>query len=475
MNSSSESMSIGDMVARRTVVDYGECSFVTLPGWTDLPEAERKAKLGAVCRLLQQQPLQSALDVEALDTALRDFSRYSPTPSTTPPPPTREEEIEDARSSEERARKALVEDGCPPCYPTDLEPPLENIPEQYNGIVSYWQYVQANEDLVLCTQLQDWAKFRNYQGRVRQYHRRRKTFADFLEKVRDRRRRYGLKGDICLQLNSRQQSRLETWIEFQNNHLEIHDGLEKEIKDDGKELDAARKKLETGASALTDAQDVESFKHRVGYTERRLRQHEILLRWIEEQRVAFAADQALSVDTSVTQDDGSQAKEDKPSATPRSPAPARRKRGKNTCSVLGPIRSAISKNQSQKRSNLRPPKRDVPQSAEKATGESNAPRCSQRIRDLRGNKPQHGKESTPLRPFRPQRVSKPVRKFPTSKPRANAKGNSNPRPRSQLQGGRKQDSAERASSKLRRPIHSTSMVMTRSGRQSKRSERFCAS
>lgn len=72
-------------------------------------------------------------------------------------------------------------------------------------------------------------------------------------------------------------SHLDNWIEFQNNHLEIHDVLEKEVKDHREKLDSEQKKLETDTSGLTGAQGVDNLEHRVRYGQSRLRQHQILL------------------------------------------------------------------------------------------------------------------------------------------------------------------------------------------------------
>ena len=273
--------------------------------------------------------------------------------------------------------------------------------------------------MVLCSQLSDWEKFREYQGGVRLYYSQRNSLPDFQDKVRDRRRRHRLESDVCLRPDPEQQTQLENWIEFQNYHLHIDEGFHEYVKDRRGKLDAARKKLETGTSGPTGAEDVEIFSKKVQYFEAKLRKHQILLRWIEQKRVAFAAQQALSVDASPTQDDRSQAEEDEPSAIRRRPASARRKGAKKTPSVLSPVRSAVSKKPRRRRRNLWPRKLDSPQSAEKATtAESKAPRYSNRIRDIGGNKPHRNKESTPLRPLHPQRVSKSAKKSSPSEPSA---------------------------------------------------------
>ena len=376
------------------------------------------------------------------------------------------------RPYEERARVSLVDDDCPTCYPADLGFPLREIPEKYQEIISYWQWASSTGKLLLCAQLNYWKKFRSYQERLRRYYQHRKTFPDFQDKVRDRRQRYGLKGDVCLCLDARQQSRSENLIEFQNFHLENQDRLEKELKYDREKLDALLKESATGASGLDVARDIEVFEHRVGYDELRLAKGQILLGWIEEQRVVFAAEQALPVDASVIQDKKSQAREDEPKASRGAPAPCRRKRERNAFSVLSPARSAVSKNPPRKRRSLRLSNRDGSQSAEKVTAESSAPRRSKRIPHLRGKETRHGKQSAPLRPFHSQRVSKPVRKSPTNKPFANV--NAKRGPMSRLQGARKRDSAERAHSISRNPIQQSPVVMTRGGRESKIPERFAS-
>lgn len=381
--------------------------------------------------------------------------------------------MESLRPYEERARVSLVEDDCPPCYPADLGFPLREIPEKYQEFISYWKYASTTDELVLCAQLNYWKKFRSYQERLRRYYQHRKTFPDFQDKVRDRRQRYGLKGDVCLCLDARQQSRSENLIEFQNFHLENQDRLEKELKYDREKLNALLKKSASGASGLEVARDIEVFENRVGYDERRLAKGQILLGWIEEQRVVLAAEQALPVDASVIQDEKSQAKDDEPRASRWAPPPGRPKRERNSCSVLSPARSAVSKNPPRKRRSLRLSKRDGSQSAEKVTAESSAPRRSKRISHLRGKETQHGKQSGPLRPFHSQRVSKPVRKLRTNKPFANV--NAKRGPTSRLQGARKRDSAERAHSISRNPIQqSAPVVMTRGGRESKMPERFAS-
>jgi hypothetical protein len=70
-------------------------------------------------------------------------------------------------------------------------------------------------------------------------------FPKFLERVRDRRRRQGLERDVFLLPDPEQQNQLKSWNEFQNYHIELHEGYEKDLQVKTEELNSARKKLVT--------------------------------------------------------------------------------------------------------------------------------------------------------------------------------------------------------------------------------------
>jgi hypothetical protein len=363
------------------------------------------------------------------------------------PPPDHEADIERDRSLEERARKELEGDGCPPCYPTGLGFPLKDTPDE--GIISYWKSLPGTGRLILSAQLSDWKRFRSLQ---------RKTFLAFQDKVRDRLRRN--------HPDPEQQSQLENWTEFQNYHLQKHMEFEKDVQDDKEKLAAARKKLEDiGAPGLELAEEVEIFEGRIKSGEIKLRQREVLLRWVEQQRVAMAAEQ--STFGHADQSDGPKAIRkarglDRPKRQPKHHSVLSPKRQQKPHSVLSPKQAGVSKSTSRKRS-LRPQKRggNVAQGAENATA---APRLNiSRMPDVREHKPRRGKESTPLGPFRPQKVSKTARRGPKGKQAADANVKSQPK-----------SSTDRARSKRRKSIHESApvVVTTRSGRESKRPERF---
>lgn len=104
--------------------------------------------------------------------------------------------------------------GCPPCYPPDIDIATRNMPPKLQAIVDYWLTSLRTDDVVLCAQASDYRKFL-----MDQLHTRRrldpKCFSKFEDEVRERRRRYGLRGDVRLLLGSKRHSRLQNWVEFQ--------------------------------------------------------------------------------------------------------------------------------------------------------------------------------------------------------------------------------------------------------------------
>ena len=80
------------------------------------------------------------------------------------PPVDEEEEDEESRLLEVQSRKELENEGCPPCYPPDLDIPLRNIPEKYRAITSYWKSFPGTGDVVLRAQLSDWQNFARFKG-----------------------------------------------------------------------------------------------------------------------------------------------------------------------------------------------------------------------------------------------------------------------------------------------------------------------
>lgn len=162
-------------------------------------------------------------------------------------------------------------------------------------------------------------------------------------------------------------------------------------------LNAVRKKSETGISEDTDGEWT-FFQLRVEVDEPKMRQYNKMLRWIEEQRIARAAEQATTVHTTGSCD--------RPRTISGPASPSRRRRNQRCRSPLSPVLSAVCKKPSTRRRSVRHCKWDAPQpqsaGAAIAVLNSNAVehRRSKHIPKLRVE------ENAPLRPFRPQRVSK---------------------------------------------------------------------
>ena len=110
-----------------------------------------------------------------------------------------------------------------------------------------------------------------------------------MNEVRERRRRHELYDEVRLLLDPQQQSKQENWNEFQDYHLKHHEGLEKERDGLKKDLDEVRRiagNADTGGSERA-AHNERAFQGRLEFTERTLRWHEVLLGWIEQQRLTM--------------------------------------------------------------------------------------------------------------------------------------------------------------------------------------------
>lgn len=258
-----------------------------------LPEPQQMA----VFKKAEQRLIRGQLDADALRQRLEELT----------PPPDPEEDAEECRILEAQARQDLENDGCPPCYPPELDVPVRDPPEELRQIIEYWRSRTSGDDVVLCAQRSDWRRFREWQQRVRLRYRNR-PFSTFLDNVRERRQRHGLDGDVELLLDWQQQSREQTWIEFQDYHLRLHESQTME-RDELRETRLAPLRLE--------------------YAERTLRQHEVLMSWIEQRRVLMKTPPATPVGKGSADLNSS-------------PALQRRSKRLNPPSVLGKVRVSKS-------------------------------------------------------------------------------------------------------------------------------------
>lgn len=363
------------------------------------------------------------------------------------PPLDQEEEDEDSRIREAQARQELENEGCPACYPPDLDVPLRHVPEEYQPIVGYWKSFPGTGDVPLCAQRSDWQRFRVFQRMARRGSQD-TPFSKFEDQVRERRRRHGLDGVVRLLLQPEQQSRLEQWIEFQNYQLMRLEWLEKDRDKAEQELDEAREKAQDAddvAGSQRAARDEPAYQQILETAKRDLERHKVFLRWIEQQRLKIeegggGIGDGGFVDVVSTR--------------------VRRGRQPKASVVLGKVR--ISKAAPPKRhAQTRKPK--APE-ARPATQDSDViPRS--RIPEVpksRETKARHTKGETSLGPHRPQRVTKAKR---TIDARATSLVGTHPRGAGQT---RPLDRARAMrGSTTQQPQPEAEHVKTRSGRISK--------
>ena len=362
---------------------------------------------------------------------------------------------------ESQARKDLEEEGCPPCYPTDLEFPLQDAPDRYQEIMSYWQSIMGNQYEVLYAQLLDWKQFRQFQIRNRRHYLQLKTLSAFEDKIRERRQRHNVEGLVRLQPDLENQSRLADWIEFQDYHFQRHEEIAKEIEDSKAQLADAWKRTEVGDSANVKraAQDVEAYQHKMEYAELRLGKHSILLQWIEQERIIMGAGHLRLVERDLDYEDGASR------GVRRTLTRSHRKRQPKARSVLSPIQAGIWKPVPNK-PNMQRQKHKLPNAEPVIVNLAIPQKSVSGILDGRETKCRSTKGKTALRPFRSQRVSKFKRSA-----EANTKVPSAPRLHKVRQ--KQLDQARRKQQKTSQPSYCTPMVVkTRCGRESRRPARW---
>lgn len=182
-----------------------------------------------------------------------------------------QEELHDSRRREAQARRDLESDGCPPCYPPDVDvSELRDPPTECRATVDYWLSFPWTGGNLLCAQLIEWRKFRASQQRAR------RRFKDFEQELRQRRQRHGLDGPPALAVELEQQSTLQRWIEFQNHALVRLEGMERK-------RDGLKKEL----TEPHTADDMDAYKYMLETSEQDIKRHMVLLHWIEQKRQAM--------------------------------------------------------------------------------------------------------------------------------------------------------------------------------------------
>ncbi|KAK1813224.1 hypothetical protein LTR12_012413 [Friedmanniomyces endolithicus] len=226
-------------------------SIITTPGAEHLSEKER-ADVYDLARELQYQ---SAL-VAHLDAMT--------------PPVDSQEAFEEQREHEMKAREELRADGCPPCYPADVDISMGDVPEVHRDGVEYYRISTSWGEEVLPQQLVQWRRFRAVQQDIR--HRYGQKFNRYLANLRERRRMHNLSADVSLLQDHTLQDHLQTWVEFQDVCIQDHDATVTELR----RFDAASEYngyADGSASFLRD----------------RFARHKGLLRWVENQRLVMGA------------------------------------------------------------------------------------------------------------------------------------------------------------------------------------------
>lgn len=110
------------------------------------------------------------------------------------------------------------------------------------------------------SQIIDWRKFREYQLKVRRYYIQDNRFPEYQQKVRERRRRHGLKGDAKLLHDRDEQSKLDNWMEYQDYKYEGLEYLEKKVGQAQEKLDSAQRALgETGLPGFEGIYEPDNF------------------------------------------------------------------------------------------------------------------------------------------------------------------------------------------------------------------------
>ncbi|KAK0825351.1 hypothetical protein LTR03_017465 [Friedmanniomyces endolithicus] len=258
MTSPSDSF-IDALAARATIQEDDDIGFISIPGIEAVLESQRIA----VFKKAGQRLVSSHWDANALRSRLQ---------SITPPPLIGEERDEESGLLEAQARQDLESEGCAPCYPARLEVPVRHPPEKYRQIIEYWQSLRSTDDVRL----------------QREYYRK-KPFGLLEAEIRERRQRNGLDDDVQLLPDTRQQSRQQDWIEFQDFHLEFWERKTKDRQELRDQLEEARKIAgDRGAEGSgRAARDVIGIPQVLEYADSILRWHDVLLQWIERQRVAM--------------------------------------------------------------------------------------------------------------------------------------------------------------------------------------------
>lgn len=216
----------------------------------------------------------------------------------------------------------------------------------------------------------------------------------------------GMDWYLRLLLDTKQQSRLDNWIEFQNHHLKRLEQFEKERDKLKQDLDDAQNLAGDGNTTLPEfgPTPAEALKQRLEFTERNLKLHRVLLHWIEQRRLAMDPEHPTSVKEDREDQDAAQ------KAVRMTSTHGRRTKQTEGPSVLGKVRVTKAKSKGRNTRNMQIQKPKTPgleppiQNLDVILQSSN----SQPSKHPE-TKPRRTKIDRPLRQIHPQSVSKACR------------------------------------------------------------------
>ena len=213
--------------------------------------------------------------------------------------------IQELRAEDPEHRRKLEEEGCPLALPVILREG-EPVPEEYQAITSYWEpnYIfPTGLGLIHGEQLRHWDDFQQVRRRDRDYYRRHPEKFGNLEKYSvTMREKYGVPGEFRLQMDEKQQTRLETWSEFQIFCLHHHDRLWKILRHNERKLEKQIKLAEENAQGVCRRTKYRVPRYHfpvsrwIELNHERIEKHKVLLDWVQKQRVKMELEQAASAE-----------------------------------------------------------------------------------------------------------------------------------------------------------------------------------
>ncbi|KAK2738632.1 hypothetical protein FQN57_006950 [Myotisia sp. PD_48] len=216
-----------------TVEDIRDIKFIEVEKWEDLPEEQQNKCISFLRELLEQRDgITQSQPVDALELQqkLEDISSMlQMPPRVMTPPPDGPEDLEHDLDREKEAYKTLLAQGGIPSHPIELGFGVLECAGGYKDIISYWDQEHKADRLLFTTQLNEWNKFQSFQQKIRQYHLARDSFPIHQQRIHDRRVRHGLHGTPSIHHDKDQQSKLDTWMEYQDYHYQVLEKVQTQL------------------------------------------------------------------------------------------------------------------------------------------------------------------------------------------------------------------------------------------------------